>query len=349
MIQQLFAIGYPLAAIHLSNDNALWLLWCLPLLAGIYAYSFHRKNRSLRHFATGALLAHINRSVSVRRQVFKAALLLTAAGAIVMGLTQPGWNPHTEKIQRKGRDVVVILDVSRSMQAQDIKPNRLDRAKLEIGELIDRLEGDRIALIAFAGTSVVKCPLTQDYGFARLTLADIGPESVSRGGTLIGDAIRKAQQEVFDQQDRDFKDIILITDGEDHESFPVEAAQKVAQDGIRIFAIGLGDETEGSRIPLDQTTAGKTFLRHEGEEVWSKMQGDALGEIALATPGGRYLPAGTSDFNLADVYTEFITTSQKKKLESTTTLRYDERFQIFLALALALLAIEAAVSERKKS
>ncbi len=333
---------------RLDNYNALWLLWLLPFLIGLYGYSFYRKQQALRQFADNEILQRINQNVSRKRQIGKACLLLAVVAVIVVALTGPAWNPRPEKIQRRGRDIVILLDASRSMLAEDIKPNRLARARLAISDLMEVLQGDRIGIIAFAGNAVVKCPLTQDYGFVRMVLADITPDSVGRGGTMIGDAIRKAQKEVFDQRERDFKDIILITDGEDQDSFPLEAAKDAAEAGIRIFAIGLGNEQEGSRIPITGPNGEKTFLKYKGEEVWSILNGDALREIVFATPGGKYLNVATGNFNLAEFYETVMATSEKKELESTTILRYDEKFQIFLALALGLLVVEAMISERKK-
>ena len=324
------------------------MLWTLPVLIGFYVYSFYRKRQGLRQFATREMLGRINLSVSWKRQAVKALMLLLAASSIIIALTQPGWNPRPQKIERKGRDVVILLDVSRSMLAEDIYPNRLSRAKLEVSELLDELQGDRIGIVAFAGSAVVRCPLTNDYGFVRLILADISTDNIGRGGTNIGDAIREATDQVFDQQQRDFKDIILITDGEDHESFPVDAAKAAAQEGIRIFAIGLGDENEGKRIPITGDNGQKSFLKYKGQEIWSKLDVDTLRKIVYATPGGKYVPWGTGNFDLRKFYLETIATSGKKELESTTVLKYDEKFQIFVALALAFLVLEALISERKK-
>jgi Ca-activated chloride channel family protein len=184
-----------------------------------------------------------------------------------------------------------------------------------------------------------------------MALADISTESTSRGGTMIGDAIRKAATEVFDQQSREYKDIILITDGEEHEgqeSFPVQAAEKAAQEGVRIIAIGLGDENEGSRIPITAPDGRKSFLMYNGEEVWSKLAGNKLREIVFPT-GGRFLPVGPGEtFNLDQIYNDFIATAQKRELESLTMMKYDEKFQIFLALGIGLIICEALISERKK-
>lgn len=334
--------------LRLENYQALWLLWSLPALAGLYLYAFHRKRRALRLFADSPTLARINTNVSFKKQIAKAAFLLLAVTAAIIALTGPGWNPQTEKIKRTGRDVVVLLDVSRSMLAEDLAPNRLERAKIAITDLIDTLAGDRIGIIAFAGSAVIKCPLTQDYGFARMILSEINTDSVARGGTLIGDAIRTATNEVFDQQQREYKDILLITDGEDHESFPDKAAERAADQGIRIFVIGLGNPDEGARIPIIGPDGRKTFLMHEGEEVWTKLNSTALETVALATPGGKYLNVATGDFALDQIYHDWMAQSAKRELESTTVVRYDEQFQIFIALALILLVLESIISERKK-
>jgi Ca-activated chloride channel family protein len=235
------------------------------------------------------------------------------------------------------------------MLAEDLVPNRLERAKLAIRDAIDRLQGDRVALVAFAGTAVVKCPLTLDYGFFRLALDEIEPESVSRGGTMIGDAIRKTMDSVFKGQDAQFQDIILITDGEDQESYPVEAARAAGQRGIRLIAIGLGDENEGRRIPITNEQGERTFLTYRGQEVWSKLDADTLRRMVNATPGGRYLNVSTGAIDLGDVYTKLIASAQKRALEDETTERYEEKFQIFLAVAFLLLCAETIVRERRSA
>jgi len=282
--------------------------------------------------------------------MIKAVLLLCAFAAIVVALTEPKWNPRPLQIKSRGRDVVILLDTSRSMLAEDIKPSRLERAKIAIGDLLEKLGGDRIAIVTFAGNSAVKCPLTQDYAFVRMALADISTESTARGGTAIGDAIRKATEEVFDRQAREFKDLILITDGEDHDSFPVQAAEKAAGEGIRIIAIGIGDENEGSRIPITGPDGRTTFLKYQGQEVWSKLDADTLRKIAYATPGGKYIGVepGTT-LNLDEIYEELVASAQKRELESATMIAYDERFQVFLVAGIVLLVCEVLISERKKA
>ena len=336
---------------NLGNDKALWLLFLVPaVLVPVYAWCFWRKAQALKVLASNEMLAKINSSVSLKRQIVKAVLMILAFVCIVVALTEPKWNPQPQQIRREGRDVVVLLDTSRSMLAEDLKPNRLERSKLAISDLLEVLQGDRIAIITFAGNASVKCPLTQDYAFVRMALANISVESNTRGGTMIGDAIRMATDEVFDAQSRKYKDLILITDGEDHDSFPVQAAEKAAEQGIRIFAFGLGDDVTGTRIPITGPNGEKTFLKYQGQEVWSKLNSDMLREIAYATDGGGYLsvtPDTTMD--LGSIYTDRIASAEKRELESMTMVKYDEKFQIFIALGIGLLICEALLSERKKT
>ncbi|MCK5802025.1 MAG: VWA domain-containing protein, partial [Lentisphaeria bacterium] len=226
--------------------------------------------------------------------------------------------------------------------------SRLHRSKTAIRDCIDVLEGDRVALIAFAGTAAVKCPLTLDYGFFAMMLDGLGVESISRGGTMIGDALRKAVDEVFDDQDREARDIILITDGEDHESLPEEAAKVVGEKGIRLIAIGIGDENEGRPIPVTGKDGQIAYMKYRGERVFSKLDADTLRKMVNATPGGKYLNVATGTLDLGAVYLDLVASAEKKDLESRTIKRREERFQIFLILAFALLCVETVLSDRAR-
>jgi len=325
----------------------LHLLWLLPGLIGLWAYAGWRRGQALERFAATPLLAQLNQRLHPRKRRWKQGLFFAAAALAIIALARPAWNPEPQTVHREGRDVVFIVDVSRSMLAEDLAPNRLERAKLAIRDCLEGLNGDRVGLIAFAGSSVVKCPLTLDYGFFRMMLEQIGPNDISRGGTLIGDALRKALTEVFDDQEREFRDIILITDGDDQESFPVEAAQQAGEAGIRIIAIGLGDETQGQRIPITDENGRKTFLKYQGEEVWTKLDAATLREVAAATPGGKYLNVATGTFDLNAIYQEFVASARKKALEDTQILIFEEKFQVFLGLAFLLLCLEVLVRERR--
>jgi Ca-activated chloride channel family protein len=332
-----------------QEPGRLFLLWILPLLGLVFAYAAWQRRRALGRFAEAKLLPLLNRSVhgtrhNVARRGWKAVLLILAFGSMVVAVARPGWDVIPQDVDRRGRDVVFVLDVSRSMLAEDLAPNRLSRAALAIQDCVERLQGDRVGLVLFAGNAVVKCPLTLDYGFFRLMAEDITPESVSRGGTLIGDALRKCLSDVFDNREREYRDIVLITDGEDHDSFPVEAAAAVGKEGIRLIAIGLGDEGQGKRIPMSD---GR-FLKHKGQEVWSRLDANTLRKMVLATPGGRYLNVATGAVDLGEVYTQLIGSAQKKDLGSHTVQKVKEKFQFFLALAFLLLSLELVLTDKKK-
>ena len=330
-----------------SEDSLMLLFVALFVLLPGYVWCFWRKRRFLCAFAEDEVLGRINRSVSVGRQVLKGLLLLAAFVAIVFALCEPAWNGKPKKVKRRGRDIVVLLDVSKSMLAEDIRPNRLERARIAIGDLLDVLEGDRIALVTFAGNTTVKCPLTHNYAFMRLALSEVGTESTSKGGTKIGDAIRQAVDKVFGEGTEKYRDMILITDGEDHESFPAEAASVAGKEGIRIIAIGLGNEEEGTPIPVYENGIKKGFLEYEGEVVKSKLDAKMLSQVAYNSAGGAYLPVRTGTFELDSIYADLVASAQKRELESAEIIEYDEKFQVFLALGILLIICEMLTKEKQ--
>ena len=336
------------ATMHLGNVNILSLLWFVPAILVLFVWAAYMRKRSLRRFVDAGILDRLVLSVNEARRWWKAVLVVLGFAFVVLALARPAWNPKPRTVERRGRDIVFVLDVSRSMLAEDLAPNRLERAKLAITDMIERLRGDRVALVVFAGSSVLKCPLTMDYGFFKLMLDDVDVMSVSRGGTMIGDAIRKALDDAFDDQEKKYKDIILITDGEDHDSFPVEAAEEAGERGVRIIAIGLGDEIQGKRIPSTGEGGARTFLTYKGQEVWSKLDAATLRKMVNQTPGGRYLNVATGTIDLGDVYTKLIAGEEKREIESKTVKLYEEKFQIFVSIAIALLLVEMVVGERRR-
>jgi len=333
-------------AVRLHNIEMLYLLWLLPGLLALFLYSASRRKQLLQRFMHPDLQQRLVSINPVRRR-WKAALLLAGFTLLVTGLARPAWNLQKTTVTRTGRDVVFVLDVSRSMLAEDLAPNRLKRAKLAIADVIATLRGDRVGLLVFAGTAVVKCPLTLDYGFFRMMLDSVSTDSISRGGTMIGDALRVVLDQMLDAQEKKYKDIVLITDGEDHESFPIEAAKEAGAKGVRLFIVGLGDENEGQRVPVVDAAGRRNFLKYQGQEVWSRLDAATLREMALAAPGSRYLNVATGTIDLGEVYMQLIGAAEKKEQEEETIEKYEEKFQVFIGLAFLLLAIEALVSERR--
>ncbi len=320
--------------ISIENIN---LLWLLPLLIILLIYDYYRRKRTLKYFIHDNYIQKSAFADNKTKGRSKYILLLLSLIFIIIALARPGWNPKEVNVKRKGRDVVFILDVSRSMLAEDLKPNRLERAKTEIIDTVSRLNGSRVALIEFAGTSVVKCPLTTDYAFFRSATESLSVNDVSRGGTMLGDALREAMTNILDSKEKKFKDIILITDGEDHESFPIEAAKTAGEQGIRLIVIGLGDENQGTRIPIKDEQGNRIFLTYNGEEVWTKLDADTLREMAEASPGGKYLNVGTGAFDLGEIYLRLIASADKKELQGDTIMKYQEMFQFFLLVSYFLL------------
>jgi Ca-activated chloride channel homolog len=333
---------------HIGDIKMLYLLWLVPVVAFFYAWASYRRRRALRAFVEEELLGRVGLSASGVGRTAKAVLATLAVAFIAFAAARPAWNPKPQTIERRGRDIMVILDVSKSMLAEDLVPNRLERAKLAIRDMVDGLQGDRIGLIVFGGTAVLKVPLTLDYGFFDLVLDDIDVNSVSRGGTKIGDAIRKAMDEGFDTQEKKYKDIILITDGEDHDSFPVEAAQEAGEKGIRIIAIGIGDQGQGRRIPITDEHGNHVFMTYNGQEVWSRLDANTLRKMANSTPGGKYLNVATGSIDLGDVYLKLIAGEEKRDLEAKTMTLYEEKFQVFLGAAMILLVAGMVVGERRR-
>ena len=339
--------------IHFNNLEMLHLLWVIPVLIFFYIYASYKRRQALEIFANIKILDKINITLNRGNRVWKMILILLAFVFIILGLTRPGWNPKSKKIVRKGRDVVFLLDVSKSMLAQDLKPSRLELAKIAIMDCIEQLQGDRVGLVAFSGTSTVKCPLTLDYGFFKMMLKDLDTNSIARGGTLIGDALRKILNEVFDNKEKKFKDIILITDGEDHDSFPVEASQEVKKQGIRLIIVGLGDDKEGKRIPIIDKNGYKTFLTYNGKEIWSKLDSKTLTMMssAVGTSEGNkrlFFHVGPNEsIDLGKIYKKLIASAEKRLLKSKSIKHYEEKFQIFISIAFFLLCLELLIKERK--
>jgi Ca-activated chloride channel homolog len=312
---------------------------------GVVLYSNARRNRARQRFVDQQMSDRILPDPSPIR--FWAKLLLQEL-AIVTGLIAiagPRFGEQVEQIIPRGSDLYVLIDVSRSMLADDVVPSRLGRAKADVSSLLNRLEGERIGLIAFAGQAVVKCPLTVDYASFRRSLLELDPNSAPRGGTAIGDAIRKSLEVFVANSERD-QAILLITDGDDQQSYPLEAASAAAERKVTIFAVGLGDSERGARIP--QKPNSGTYVEHQGEQVWSKLDSSLLQDIALKT-SGVYIPAGTRSYDLGELYTNYLQGRKGDDSSQQTRIRRAERFQIFLGIALVALLLDLSITPFKRA
>lgn len=323
----------------------LYLLWILPALVLLAVYSFRKKDQLLRVFADTELWSRLMPHLHRRRQIFRFLLLLGGVSLILVALLRPRWGFHWEEIKRRGVDLIVAVDVSESMLAEDIQPNRLERAKREITDLVDMLQGDRIGLIAFAGAAFLECPLTLDYGSFRIFLDYLDTELIPVPGTAIGEAIQTALRS-YSTDRRASKALILITDGEDHSEEAEKAAEAAKEAGIRIFTIGVGSE-RGAPIPL---RGGKGDFKKDrkGQVVMSRLRETALQKIALST-GGSYVRSVSGDMDLKKIYEEEIRGKMEAgELKSTKKRRWEERFQWFLFGGILLLVLESILPDRRR-
>lgn len=341
------------AAWRFASPGVLLLLLALPVVALLLWVAFARARRALVVFA--GTTPQPTRPAPARA-VMKLCLIVAGTGSLVLALARPQADPVEESVTVRGRDVVFIVDVSRSMLSRDAVPNRLSRAKLWINDLVNTLRGDRVGLVAFAGAAVVKSPLTMDYGFFRMELDELSPASVPRGGTMIGDAIRKAMNDVFEPGPGRYRDIVLITDGEDQGSFPTEAAKQAAEQGVRLIVVGIGSELEGAPVPAEER-ADQKFVEYHGERVRSRLDQTTLAAIADAASraagesggGGVFLNVGTGTVDLDKVYHDLVGSADQRETETKSNVLYRELFPYFLLIGGACLAIEPLIAGRVRN
>ena len=318
------------------NPSGLLFLW-IPLV--VLGFGIYRRITSHK-IMTQEFSRHLrNRNELSGKPIVHLLILVLAMFLAVFSVARPAWDMTETKVSREGRDVVFVIDVSRSMLAEDLYPNRLERAKLAVLDSLSAIENDRVALVAFAGSAVIKCPLTLDYSFFKQAVTQLTPDAVSRGGSMIGDALRKTVQEVLQKSSVGFRDIVLITDGEDQKSYPIQAAEMLGEEQIRLIAIGLGDENTGKRIPITDDQGNSTYLTYNGQEIWSRLDADTLRQMTLKTVGGQYLNVSTGAFDMGEIYTALITSQETTSIEDETIYEYEEKFQLFLAPGILLIIL----------
>lgn len=324
-----------------KSPELFYAVWVPIILGAVLIVAHRRRLATAQRFADQSMLRRLMPGFSSIRPWIKGGLVVVGLILLITAAARPRFGTYYEEVHRRGVDVFVLLDVSRSMLAEDVTPNRLDRAKSDIRDLLERLQSDRVGLIAFAGAAMVKSPLTNDHTFFQLVLDEVGPHSAPKGGSLIGDAIRKAVTAMDKQGDRD-RAIVLITDGEDHDSFPEDAAQLAADANIRIFAVGLGNSGDGSRIPVRGDDGQLKYLQYEGQEIWSKMDEELLKSISVKT-GGAYIPARTRVYDLGQIYEDHISGLKASEMDTATRRRFREQYQWFAAFGFLLLLTEMLI------
>lgn len=325
--------------IYFAQYRYLFLLLLVPVFLIGYAVVLKLRQRRLKKFGDETLVKELMPSYSKAKGWVRMVLFSLAFAFFSIGMARPQLGAKLKEHEAKGAEIMICLDVSNSMLAEDYSPNRLERAKLAISRIVDRLQGDRIGLIVFAGSSFVQLPITTDYVSAKMFLDNIDTESVPVQGTAIGDAILTAAKG-FSAQSEKSRAIIVITDGENHEDDPVDAAKEAADMGIKVYTIGVGS-LQGQPIMKD----GELMKDREGNIVVTRLDENTLEEIAQAG-GGAYVHAGNEEFGLNPIIDD-IRQMEDEQFNSVVFEEYDEQYMYFFAAALALLVIEMLIGEKR--
>lgn len=321
-----------------------YLLAIIPFLAGLLVLFLLWKRRTLAKYGDWQVIRRLMPDYSIGKSIVKFVLIILALVSLIVALADPQTGSKLEKVKRKGIDLMICLDVSNSMMAQDIKPNRLERAKQSIVRLIDNLEGDRIGIIVFAGKAYTQLPITTDYAAAKMFTASINTSIVPTQGTAIAEALEVAANGFGESKHN--KAIVIITDGEDHEGNVLEQAEAAVQKNITIYTIGMG-LVEGAPIPVYNGDIQTSEYRkdRDGQTVLSKLDETLLQRIA-SVGKGMYVRATTSETGLTKIFDD-IGKIEKSEIEEKQFSDYEDRFQYFVALALFLIILDLFVFERR--
>jgi Ca-activated chloride channel family protein len=328
-----------------EHPEALYLLFVLIPLAAIFFWFMLYRKKALQRFAEGSLLRHLMPEKPSYKHQVKFILGSLALVFLLIALANPQYSLKKETVKRQGIDLMIAVDISRSMMAEDEKPNRLERARQVVSRLVDELGGDRVGLILFAGNAYLQVPITTDYTAVKTFIKTISTDLAPSQGTAIGEAIEMAEK-AFASGQTQFKSILIISDGEDHEGAALEAAEKAAANGTVIHTLGIGSP-QGSPIPI--RVNGRSDLKRDrnGSIVFSKLNEDMLAEVAQAG-NGRYFKL-ESGLGGVSAIRSALAGMDKQEFEDHVFTDFEDNFQIFLAIALALLVIEYLVSERKSA
>ncbi len=339
--------------IEFNNFSALHWLWFAAILAALAVHTAFWRGRALRAFLDSPLVARIAPTMSLWRPAVRSCLVLCAIVWLIVALMDPRWGVQSEEVKRRGADVMFVIDVSRSMLAEDATPNRLSRAKAFVEDAVSQMAGDRVGVVDFAGVAALRTPLTLNYAAALTAIDELQPKSSLRGGSMLGDALTKAS-ESFSSDSIAGRAIVVLSDGEDMGSDPVAIAKSIFDSqGIRIFTVGLGDSADGARIPVGpsgggvaDSTSDRTWIVHDGQEVWTKMDAATLRDVA-ASGGGVFVPAGTAQVDLGEILQRSLADLQRGEFETSTIQKTIPRFQWPAGIALLLLVIETLIQDRK--
>ncbi|HDP74890.1 MAG TPA: VWA domain-containing protein [Bacteroidales bacterium] len=326
-----------------SNPEYLYLLLFLPAFLGIFWYSIRKQKQWINSFGVYQMVIKLVPGHSFKRIWIKFTIAVVAYSLIIFSLAGPQVGAKLTEVKRKGMEMIIALDVSNSMLAQDIKPNRIERAKQAISQLIDKFNNDHIGLIVFAGDAYIQLPVTNDYASAKIFLSSINPGMIPRQGTAIGKAIELAVNS-FSPNSNTGKVIVLISDGENHIDNPIDAATRAAENGISIYTIGIGSPA-GVPIPIG---TNQEFLKDsDGKVVITRLDEETLTKIAVAA-NGKYVRASNTKFGLLPIY-ESLKSVDRKEIKDKVYSEYSEQYQYVLVIAIVLLIAEVIILDRKTS
>src|SRR5437762_4008389 len=332
---------------NFAHPQMLWLLLLtVPLLVWFLWWAWRRKQTLIAQFVQSRLLAQLTVGVSPLRQKIRLALVILGVICALLALARPQWGFDWEEAKQRGLDIVVAIDTSRSMLAEDVRPNRLARAKLAALDLMKVARNDRLALAPFAGTAFLQCPLTLDEQAFRQSLEALEVGIIPQGGTALTEAIEAALS-AYKEAGDNFKILVLFTDGEDHDSGALGAAEKTAKAGLRIFTVGVGTPNGELLRVTDESGAASYIKDEQGNVVKSRLDETLLQKIAFAT-GGFYLALRGVN-SMETLYEQGLAPLPKSEISSRLVKRYHERFQWPLAVAIAALLVEMLLPERKRA
>ncbi len=332
--------------IKFAHPEYLYALAILPVLIVLFWLARRWRLNAMKRYGNIALLDLLTPNASRKKPLLKFFLAFTAFAFLILAIANPQIGSKMEEVKREGVDIFICLDVSNSMKSEDIKPNRLESAKQEISRMLDKFENDRIGIVVFAGDSYLQLPLTSDYSAARLLISTIDVDIIPIQGTAIGSAIKLALKS-FVEGEKKHKAIIVISDGENHEDDAIGAAKDATDQGAVIHTIGMGSP-EGSPIPIYQDNIQTGFKKdQDGNVVMTKLDESGMQQIADAGHG-RYIRASNQQDELNEILKE-VQTMEKKEFGAKVFTEFEDRFQIFLGIAVFLLIIEYFLSERKNA
>lgn len=339
-----FVLANFIEGFRIGNKEILWALAVIPPMVLGFILLLRWKNNALGKFAAQPLLKHLVTEVSTIKSLLKFLFIRYGLTFLILAMAAPKLGTKKEEVVREGVDIMIALDVSNSMLAMDLKPNRLERAKRAIQQLVDHLAGDRVGMIVFGGQAYVQLPITTDYSAAKLFLSTISTDIVPNQGTAIGAAIDLATQS-FNMESSSGKAVIVITDGENHEDDAEGAARAAQEMGIQVHAIGVGSPS-GEPIPIVKNGRTVGYKKDkEGNTVITKLNESKLQQVALAG-NGSYIRSNNSNFGL-DILLREMNKMEKAELGSTLYSHFEDRFQLFLWIALVFFVLEQLLTERK--